>query len=63
MIVIFQTCKSQVLESVTSVVSRDNVSELVEPIHPHLLISGSGPDVALPGNASSIFCDVATILV
>ena len=55
--VIFQMCKSIVLGSVTSVVSNDKESELVDPIHPHFEGSDSGPLVALPGKASFILAD------
>ena len=61
--VIFQICKSIVLISVTSVLSSVKLSEFGEPIHPHLFISGSGPVVAFPGKASSMFSATATILV
>ena len=50
--VIFQICKSIVPVSLISVVSKERVSELAEPIHPHFNDSASGPVVALPGKAS-----------
>ena len=55
--VIFQICKSIVPVSLISVVSKERVSELAEPIQPHRLTSGSGPVVSFPGNASSIFAE------
>ena len=63
MIVIFHICKSQVLTSFSSVVSRVNIVFVEDPIHPHLLSSDAEPATALPGKTVSILAAIAATFV